>query len=294
MLPEPFLRAVDEIRRDNLSGATYLVRRGARALCLVDGAGADLEHAARSLVSAQPTMAPMWNLANEVLWAMERREATIEQAAVAFTEKLSNDSAAVVRHAANLICEAGVVLTHSYSATVRDSLLLAANTGSRFQVIVTEARPMCEGSRLAEELAHAGIEVTLIVDSAMLGGISRAELALSGVDSVSDAGLTNKTGTALLAVAARATGVPIYATCGSQKFLPMGCPEPAEPPKPAEEISRVAAPGLRVENYYFDRTPLDQFNGIVTEDGVVTPAEVRERLGHSRLHPALAGVGHGG
>jgi len=286
MLPDSFSKAAEEIRRDNLSGATDLVRRGAKALAQLEMPDL-LGEASRALVAAQPTMAPLWNLANSVLWAVERGEASVAQAADAFMSALDANAAAVVRNATQLISEDVVILTHSYSSSVRDVLVAARELHPGIRVIATESRPMCEGVTLAEELARAGIEVTLIVDSAMLRGIEKAGLVLVGADSVSTGGLTNKTGTLLLAEAARTRDVPFVAACGSEKFLPQGCPEPKEPPKPSDEITRVTAPHLSVENYYFDRTPLDRLTGIVTEDGVLSPARVRELLGSNRLHPAL-------
>lgn len=289
MLPDSFVRAVEEIRSDNRSGASALVRQGATAFAQIGEADL-LDEAARALVAAQPTMAPMWNLANTVLRAVEQGEATSAEAANAFVERLAANSAAVVEHAVGLITDDVVVLTHSYSATVRDALIAAKRSGRRFQVIATESRPMCEGVTLAKELAEAGIEVTLIVDSAMLSGVERASLALVGADSTSTRGLTNKTGTALLAEVAGARHIPLYAACGSEKFLPSDCPEPEEPAKPAAELTTLTVPGLTVENHYFDRTPLDRFTGIVTEEGELTLDRFLRRLEMHRLHPALASL----
>ncbi len=286
MLPDPFVRALEEIRRDKRSGATALVRRGAEALARLGAAGS-LEEAARALVAAQPMMAPMWNLANTLLHSVESGESTIAEAAGAFIERVDANTAAVIENAAGIVPDGAVVLTHSHSATVRDALIAAKISGLRFRAIATESRPMSEGVTLARELAEAGIEVTLIIDSAMLGGMERASLVLVGADSVSMRGLTNKTGTAMLADIARARNVPLYSACGSEKFLPLGCPEPKEPAKPAAEITAVSAPGLSVENYYFDRTPLDRFTGVVTEEGVLMSDEIRLRLGLMSPHTAL-------
>jgi translation initiation factor 2B subunit (eIF-2B alpha/beta/delta family) len=102
-----------------------------------------------------------------------------------------------------------------------------------------------------------GIPVTVIVDAAMYRFLPRAQMVFVGADSISPRGLVNKTGTALLALAAAKLSVPMYALCGSEKFLPESYEPPAEPPN------------------YFESTPLEYLTGIVTEDGVLRPTEIR-------------------
>jgi translation initiation factor 2B subunit (eIF-2B alpha/beta/delta family) len=100
----------------------------------------------------------------------------------------------------------------------------------------------------------------------------------------------NKTGTSLLAAGARQLRVPLYALCDSAKLLPEGrAPLPEAPKNPREVLPRRIA-GVTVENFYFDRTPLDRLTGVITEDGILKPSELRRCLGRMRIHPALAGL----
>ena len=53
--------------------------------------------------------------------------------------------------------------------------------------------------------------------------------------------------------------------------------------RPHQEVEEDMSAGLQVENYYFDRTPLDRLTGLVTEAGVQTLDQIRR----TELHPLL-------
>jgi translation initiation factor 2B subunit (eIF-2B alpha/beta/delta family) len=75
-----------------------------------------------------------------------------------------------------------------------------------------------------------------------------------------------------LALAASRFQVPMYALCGSEKFLPPDYELEPEAPKDPREILAQPVPNVTVVNYYFDLTPLDYLAGIITEDGIISPA----------------------
>jgi len=291
-LPEGLAVALEEIRSDRMSGAAALARRA--ALAVLEAAPelsrlappqrfSILAEAARRLVEAQPAMAPLVNLADSLL----RQSDELEQAARDFLARLDAARRAVSRHGAALIADGASLLTHSASQAVLDALLAARAEGKRFLVYVTESRPQCEGVSLARRLGEAGIPVRLVIDAALFARLADCDLTVTGADSVSRAGVVNKTGTALAALAARARGKPFYVLCGSEKFLPGDYILPAEPPKPAEEILANAPPNVTVENFYFETTPLELLTGIVSEEGVLNPQQLLSRLAARQVHPAL-------
>ena len=121
-----------------------------------------------------------------------------------------------------------------------------------------EARPLYEGRALAQRLAAGRYP-----DHACRGYALAARLVgdmdavLVGGDTVAPGGLINKAGTAALAHAARACGVPVYAVCPSEKLLPRlprtrhtataaprlrSAPDRAQPP---EEVLAAPLPGRR-------------------------------------------------
>lgn len=62
---------------------------------------------------------------------------------------------------------------------------------------------------------------TLLDDAAARAAIADADLVLVGADMLMSRGLVNKVGTYPMALAAQ-HGTPLYAVCGSEKFLPPG------------------------------------------------------------------------
>jgi translation initiation factor eIF-2B subunit delta len=295
----PLPPEIAKIRSDNTSGSARLTRSAAEAIARMAETARftsavsfrrSVAEAAHAMAAAQPAMAPMVNLASAVLHEIESSQdlgvlrKRVASAARSFTERIENNTARVAEHGATLVGQDAVVLTHSSSEAVFQALLAARTAGGRFETICTESRPMNEGAALARRLARHGIRVTLIADAAMLSKLGEASVVLVGADAVTTRGLVNKTGTALLALAARKLRKRMYALCGSEKFLPAGYLLPPEPAKnPAELLPRPAR-NVTISNYYFDLTPLDSLSGIVCEDGILRPGAITRRLGRMKIY----------
>lgn len=238
-------------------------------------------------------MAPLVNLVNDVLWKTENsktlRDTRLLVADVArdFKRRLRMHEVAIAEAVLPLIPEGATVLTNSRSSTVRAALLHAQRGRRRFQVICAEGRPGYEGRTMARELADDGISVTLVVDAMAISSVARAQLVLVGADHLNSNGLVNKIGTSSLALSAQASHVPMYTLCSSEKFLPPGYMHPPQTSRPAVQVWEDAPESVDIENYYFDRTPLSQLAGVVTECGVLTSTGIEGWLAAIRLHPAL-------
>ena len=91
---------------------------------------------------------------------------------------------------------------------------------------------------------------------------------LVGCDSVTaEDEIQNKAGTFLLALAARACGVPCFAVTQTAKIAPVGfphCSEEQDPDRVGHEN------GIRFRNFIFDTTPISLFEAVYTENGVLT------------------------
>jgi translation initiation factor 2B subunit (eIF-2B alpha/beta/delta family) len=194
----------------------------------------------------------------------------------------------VAEGALTLIAEGSSVVTISNSTTVQHALRHAQRAGRRFSVICAESRPVCEGRQTAAQLASYGIPVRLMVDAAAVEAAASAHLVLVGADMLSMQGLVNKVGTRALAAVARHAGVPFYALCGSEKFLPPGFTPLEQIEWPTAEVWPEAMEGVAVRNCYFDTTPLELISGIVTEQGTLPVAAIEAWLAATHLHPALA------
>ena len=254
----------------------------------------------RALMGAQPGMAPLFNLCNDVVRAAVEPGVVYHQgrpqpatpaqaatnAALRFYAFLAHHPRRIANEMLPYIHSGSLLLTHSSSATVLAALLRAHEAGKRFGVVCTESRPLNEGVHMARQLAEAGIGVEVIADAAAAMFIHGCYTLLIGADAITPDGVSNKVGTLGMALAARSAGVPVYCLAGSEKFMPAGAEVISEERDSAEIVP--AAPNLQGFNIYFDQTPLELITKFFTEDGVLTPAHVRGRLSKVSLHPALS------
>lgn len=273
-IPEVFQARLEEIRHDRASGAAKLTVLAATVLIeCAQAAPEQVGETARELNAAQPAMGPMFNLTRRVLASSD-----VPAACQEFLESMERSAAQVARNAAALISDGMTVMTHSFSSTVREACRMAYRHGRRFSVICPESRPVCEGIAMAASLGGQGINAFVIADAAIYRCLAGAQLVWVGADAISSRGVFNKTGTSLLALAAHERGVPVYVLCGSNKFLPASYEPPPEEPKNPGEILDRDLPHVTALNYYFDLTPLTYVSGVVTEDGILTQATLREKL----------------
>ena len=296
----------EEIARDSRSGASELARSAARTLSGVMAAseapdvGAfwdDLVTACRELLEAQREMAPVVNLVGSVLSSVERivlsgltpdaakQAVSFECSRVwEFGETLIED---LGREGASLVEDGATVATTSGSESVKAILHAAAGGGREFGVLVSESRPGLEGVAFASEVAGFGIRVTLVSDAALPALVSRSTLVIMGADSISESDLVNKTGSYALALAAREADVPCYAAALLDKLLPAALRGDPGRLRGASELLEDAPRGVTVENRYLETVPLDLIDGIATEDGMLSPADVPAKLRERAVAPAL-------
>ncbi|GAB4441995.1 MAG: initiation factor 2B [Chloroflexi bacterium OHK40] len=295
-------QAIAAIAEDSVSGAVEIAEKAAEVIqrlarseqaAPIDELRRSMIEVGWALIRAHPTMAPLVNLVNAVLWKLDEADAPerarhgVVETCSDFKRRLRVHEAAIAETALRLIPEDGQVLTNGRSTTVRAALRHAQRAGRRFRAVCAEGRPACEGRSLAAELAASGIHVTLVIDALAVVLAGQSQLVLVGADYLSGQGLVNKVGTYGIALSAAAADVPMYALCGSEKFLPPGYVPPAQAHWPAEQVWADAPPGVAITNLYFDRTPLSALAGIVTEQGVQPAAGIEAWLAATRLHPAL-------
>ena len=283
---------IDAIRNDTRRGASELVRDALAAY----GATIDetppsaplqprLAEASRAILEAQPAMAPLLALACAVVrattGAADGGMIAARQALLEFAARLDRITREVPERADALIPAGGRVLTLSASSTVRRTLCNAAGRRT-FDVVCLEGRPGLEGRDLAACLAAKGIPVSVAVDAACGAVVRDCDVVLIGADSIGDMGLVNKIGTRAAALLARRAGEPMYPLADSTKLLPAGWPQDLDDARAAAEVWPEAPDGVAIWKLYFEATPLAYLDGVVTEDGLRSEADVEAQ--RARLH----------
>ncbi|NIP16375.1 MAG: S-methyl-5-thioribose-1-phosphate isomerase [Pseudomonadales bacterium] len=244
------------------------------------------EHA-RHLESARPTAVNLAWACARLLAAAERSAdlSTIWAEAEAIHAEDRRICRAIGNHGQALIPENAGVLTHcnagslavSELGTATAPLYLGHAAGKRLRVFVDETRPLLQGARLtAWELGAAGIDVTLICDSAAATFMAAGEidLAIVGTDRVTANGdVVNKIGTLGVAVLCRHFDIPFYVALPSSTFDPdtaTGAQVPIEERDPAEVLGDRAA-DVPTRNPAFDVTPAHLVTAFITDRGIVRP-----------------------
>ncbi|BEI82435.1 hypothetical protein CcaverHIS002_0303030 [Cutaneotrichosporon cavernicola] len=126
----------------------------------------------------------------------------------------------IAQQAVDFLRDDCVILTHSYSRTVIQTILNAHKQHKRVSVYVTEARPGCLGQRTQQILTSAGIPCEVVLDSAVGYVMERVDMVLLGCEAVVESGaLVSSVGTYQVALVAKAMQKPVYALAESYKFL---------------------------------------------------------------------------
>jgi len=178
-----------------------------------------------------------------------------------------------------LICDGDVILTHCNSSAAVGVLRTAHAKGKKFRVFATESRPWGQGFITVTEISEAGIDVTLIIDSAVTMVMSQITKVFVGADTVaSDGSLYNKIGTSQIALAAKRNKVPFYACAETYKFNPVYRDKGTviEERDRSEVLGSHTIPdSVKVFNPVFDHTDADNITGIITEEGMIAPNRAR-------------------
>jgi translation initiation factor 2B subunit (eIF-2B alpha/beta/delta family) len=292
VLSESIRKSIEHIRLDNTSGSIELAKKSAEILILLADKNSSLTQinkAAYSLIKAQPTMASIFNLVNNLMIKIDRNKNQKPKDIVynyckKFLKDLEKSDKSISEQSIKLIKNNITIITHSYSSTVLNTLLYVKKSGKKISVICTESRPKNEGIQLAKQLGKNGIKVKLIVDSAVFSFISDADMILVGGDAITDAGLINKIGTKGIAMTAQHYNTPTYALCSTIKFLPKNYPVTLNHQKNPNEIISNKMSNVTPINYYFDLTPYEFLTGVITEKEILKPPEIKERIKHLQKH----------
>ena len=285
---------VEAIKSMEIRGAGRIARAGASALADFAGSykGDDIEAFRRDLAAAKdkvlgsrPTAVSLWNGVHATLKGADGcgsvKEATdlIIANAKAFNESSVNAVKFIGEIGAKRIQDGDVILTHCNSSAALSVIKTAFRQGKKFRVYATESRPWRQGILTVNELAKEGIDVTLIIDSAVRSVMKYVTKVFVGADTITSHGtLINKVGTSQVALAANEARVQVYVCSETYKFSPMtlfGDMVTIEERDHAEVIGNAKLePGVKIFNPVFDSTPSKYIDAIITEVGMIAPGSV--------------------
>ncbi len=183
-------------------------------------------------------------------------------------------------------CNAGALATAGYGTAL--GVIRSAHTAGRLErVYADETRPRLQGAKLtAWECVQEGIPVTVISDNmaAHCMKLGKIDAVVVGADRIAANGdAANKIGTYSLAIVAAAHNIPFFvaAPLSTVDFeLSDGSQIPIEERNPSEiyQIGQtvICPEGVEFYNPAFDVTPAKLITGIITEQGVVEPSQLKQ------------------
>ncbi len=240
----------------------------------------DWEEFAIALHRAKPSIAPLFNIANMILLLLEKGPHGIDllHGAIVDLQERERKSGLRITDLSAENIKGRKLMTTSYSSTVAQ-VLKALAKDREIKVTVAEALPGGEGRQFAKILSGYDMQVEMIHDSTVFSRMSEMDAVLVGADSVTRSGLVNKIGTRALVEAARVYDINAYAVCGCSKISPVVLSD-------LITYEDVVERNLTEFVQVFESTPLELFTLLITDQRVLTPADLVQELQGNKIAQA--------
>jgi len=168
------------------------------------------------------------------------------------------------------------------SRVVLKILMEAYSKNGNFHVYVTESGPDKSGWKMQEELRKLpGVDVTLILDSAVGMVMEKIDLVLLGAEGVVESGgIINKIGTSTIGICAKMLNKPVYVAVESFKFVRMYPLNNRDIPDEFKyKYSTIESKkNLKKEHPLIDFTHPSFITLLFTDIGILTPSAVSDEL----------------
>ena len=262
--------------------------------------GVDIERAYRTLLATRPTAADLKHALDRVRAHPADPVAEAERIGDEYAERgrrIGEVGLPLIRNGSRVLthCNAGWLALVDWGSAPAP-IYLAHRRGRKVFVWVDVTRPRNQGSSLTSwEFLQEGVPHKIIADNA--GGFfmqrGEVDLCIVGADRIAANGdVANKIGTYQKAVLAREHGIPFYVAAPSST-IDLKCRSGADIPieeRDEAEVHwvsagarrvRISPKGARAANPAFDVTPARFITGIVTENGIFKPNEIRRCLSNT-------------
>lgn len=304
-IPRSIQQQIWRIQKDSTHGSTFITKK---AIDIIESYFTSsktqkpfsiktLQRILLSIVNAQPSMAFILTVSNQILTYMdsinnlEPNKEEYKRSILNFLKQLrqniSQANKTISIHALRYLKSATPIALYSSSSTIQHTIQRLAEHNENLTVYCAESRPKNEGTALAYRLAKKQIQVSLMTDATLFSKISETKAVLIGADAITQKGITNKIGSHPLSILARKYGIGIFCLTSSHKLLPSDYNLTNEAKKPQTDLLNETSENIDVINYYFDTTPLKLITGIITEQGYFTSDEIKKQLQQKTLHPLL-------
>lgn len=196
-----------------------------------------------------------------------------------FLKKLDQTRDKIVKLGSQFIVDGCTILTHSRSRVVLKTLKFAVKQSKRFEVYVTKSAPDQSGERLCKELTEAGIQCTVILDSAIAYVMEKVDFVMVGAEGVVESGgIINKIGSYTMALCAKEMKKPFYVLTESFKFSRLFPLNQGDLPDEYKYTSTMHTKDLKKLHPLVDYTPPNYITLLFTDLGILTPSAVSDEL----------------
>lgn len=292
-------RKLDAIARDRVSGAAELTLRGIRAVrqWLVHNQNPStnqLLEVSQFLLRAQPSMASLLRLSNEVALAVDTNDHghSLSRSLGVFEKTIQGAPRQIAKHLSQWFRrkDRPCVHTYSYSSTVVEALVRARRHLD--SVTCSESRPGNEGFKTAKRLSRAGIKTYFQTDAGLFSQIWGNTVLVLGLDAVLPGWIAGKVGTKVMVARANQLGAPVIFLADTTKFWP----EPGNQRHrwewtfgPDEELWKAPPRNLKVYNLYFELTRFVAPSPVrvLTERGWMSHRAIRKFINGMKISPRL-------
>ena len=303
---------IKRIKKDQIGGAVDTAREVMGAMMrLVEDSQVvstidlykEMDLAAYAILRICPSFAPPINVLHMIMRTIEdalERNSSISDAKQnlfetknKFEQFLNDALGKIAQIGSELINDGDRVFMFSMTSSVWRILRKAKECGKRFTVLVTLASPANEGWLTVDEMIKSNIPVEISIDACIAELIRSSDIAFAGVDAVgSDGSVFNKSGTYLVALAARECGVPFYFVSDTLKFdtaTLSGLPYRNEPIQSHEILEgNRSSSDVKVIGNLFDATPPHLVRAIITELGPIHPSSCINVMWNMKLSKRIS------
>ena len=276
------VRQIEEMESQSASVVAVQAARALRELAERDPPTVEefvrlVDQNSSALRRANPSHAPLHTTQKRIVEAVtdadvdtvEEAKETLLDAIDSVVTEVESSKQLAAEHAAELVDDGDVLLTHENSSTVMATLEAVLDAGTEFDLYVTESRPNFLGRRTARQLRDRdGVDVTLIVDSAAGYYLSECDRVFVGMNCLIDERMYNRVGTYAISATANDQEVPVTVVASSAKFIGSGFAFQNNF-APASEVMLEPADGFEVANPRYDVTPTRLLDTVVTEEAVI-------------------------